>query len=86
MIASPAPENPKVDPVFVFLRLPSVANLTLSENDIVAEIENNRAALIRLGAHPQRIFRPPYGDDSFALAEAARKLGVTPIVLDVLCR
>jgi len=55
----------------------------LPESEIAGEIENNRTALIRLGAPPQPIFRPPYGDDPYTLAEAARKAGVTPIMWDI---
>jgi peptidoglycan/xylan/chitin deacetylase (PgdA/CDA1 family) len=55
----------------------------LSEDAIAAEIELNKAALIRLGAHPQPFFRPPYGDCPVALTEAARRLGVIPVMWDV---
>ena len=55
----------------------------LSEEEIAGEIEKNRTALIRLGADPQPLFRPPYGDNPFALSEAARRMGVTSVMWDI---
>ena len=50
---------------------------------ILAEIEDGRRALEQLGVQPQPFFRPPFGDHPPALAELARRAGVTPVLWDV---
>lgn len=50
---------------------------------IVAEIEEGRAALQRLGESPQALFRPPYGETPKEMEEAARAAGVTAVLWDV---
>ena len=54
-----------------------------SRGAIVAEIEEGRAALLRLGRTPQPLFRPPYGEMPRPLQEAAHDAGVTPVLWDV---
>ena len=49
---------------------------------IQQEIEGGRAALVQLGAHPQPLFRPPYGDAPPELAAVARKESVLPVLWD----
>lgn len=55
-----------------------------SEAAILAEIEDGRRALLRLGASPQQLFRPPFGDQPPALPESARHAGVVPVLWDVV--
>lgn len=50
---------------------------------IVAEIQDGQQALLRLGAHPHPLFRPPFGDRPRVLTSAAHAAGVTPILWDV---
>ena len=54
-----------------------------SRDAIVAEIEDGRAALLRLGETPQALFRPPYGERPHVMPEAARAAGVTAVLWDV---
>jgi peptidoglycan/xylan/chitin deacetylase (PgdA/CDA1 family) len=54
-----------------------------SRGAIVAEIEEGRAALQRLGYAPQPLFRPPYGEMPRRLQESAHDAGVTPVLWDV---
>ena len=54
-----------------------------SRDAIGAEIEDGRAALLRLGETPQPLFRPPYGERPKLMQEAARDAGVTPVLWDV---
>ena len=49
---------------------------------IRAEIEDGRAALLRLGASPSPLFRPPYLDFPTGLPEIARQSGVLTIAGD----
>jgi len=53
-----------------------------SAESIRAEIEDGRAALLRLGAAPAPLFRPPYFDLSPALVATARQSGVVAITGD----
>ncbi len=46
------------------------------------EIEKGRAALLAMGAHPQPLFRPPYGDAPPELAAISRSEGVLPVLWD----
>lgn len=57
--------------------------LGASEAAIVAEIQDGQKALIRLGAQPRALFRPPFGDEPRVLAASARSTGVTPVLWDV---
>lgn len=57
--------------------------LGASADTIRAEIEDGRAALLRLGATPAPLFRPPYWDRPHGLSAVARQSGVLPIVGDV---
>jgi peptidoglycan/xylan/chitin deacetylase (PgdA/CDA1 family) len=57
--------------------------ISASDAAIVAEIEDGRDALLRLGVHPQMLFRPPFGDRPLRLAAAARRTGVIPVTWDV---
>ncbi|MFM7143540.1 MAG: polysaccharide deacetylase family protein, partial [Alphaproteobacteria bacterium] len=50
---------------------------------MLAEIEDGRAALRRLGAEPVAIFRPPFGDSPEELASVARRAGVVAVTWDV---
>ena len=50
---------------------------------ILAEIQDGQQALVRLGAHPRALFRPPFGDQPRVLASTAHAAGVTPILWDV---
>jgi len=54
-----------------------------SDQAILAEIDDGRRALERLGGHPQALFRPPFGDRPPGLAGLARRAGVTPVLWDV---
>jgi peptidoglycan/xylan/chitin deacetylase (PgdA/CDA1 family) len=53
-----------------------------TDEQIVREIEDGRAALLRLGVHPQAIFRPPYAEAPSALGRVARSLGVIAVTGD----
>lgn len=50
---------------------------------MLAEIEDGRHALDKLGVRSQPLFRPPFGDHPAALAALARRAGVTPVLWDV---
>jgi peptidoglycan/xylan/chitin deacetylase (PgdA/CDA1 family) len=50
---------------------------------ILGEIEDGQRALLRLGAHPSALFRPPFGDQPRVLAATAHAAGVTPVLWDV---
>jgi peptidoglycan/xylan/chitin deacetylase (PgdA/CDA1 family) len=54
-----------------------------SETAILAEIQDGQKALVRLGAQPHALFRPPFGDQPRVLAATARAAGVTPVLWDV---
>lgn len=49
---------------------------------MLAEITDGRAALAKLGAVPEPIFRPPFGDAPAELAEVARRAGVVAVTWD----
>jgi peptidoglycan/xylan/chitin deacetylase (PgdA/CDA1 family) len=53
-------------------------------NAIVAEIEDGRRAIERLGVTPGALFRPPFGDRPPELAAAARGTAVVPVLWDVV--
>jgi peptidoglycan-N-acetylglucosamine deacetylase len=53
-----------------------------SAETIAAEIEDGRAALVRLGADPAPLFRPPFLDLPPLLPEIARRNGVLTIAGD----
>ena len=57
--------------------------LGASEAAILAEIQDGQKALVRLGAQPHALFRPPFGDQPRVLAATARAAGVTPVLWDV---
>lgn len=48
-----------------------------------AEIEDGRAALLKLDVTPQPLLRPPYGDVSPLLVDTAHRLGVEVVTWDV---
>lgn len=50
---------------------------------IEAELKNGKTSLLRLGAMPVPLFRPPYGDRPHELAPLARQNGVVPVMGDV---
>jgi peptidoglycan/xylan/chitin deacetylase (PgdA/CDA1 family) len=54
-----------------------------SAETIVAEIEDGQAALMRLGAKPAPLFRPPYLDLPPGLIEIAQRRGLLTIAGDV---
>jgi len=54
-----------------------------SSDAIFREIEDGRSALLHLGVDPVALLRPPYGEHPAALAEAARRAGVLPVLWDV---
>ena len=54
-----------------------------SQAAILAEIQDGQKALVRLGAQPRALFRPPFGDQPHLLAASARSAGVTPVLWDV---
>jgi peptidoglycan/xylan/chitin deacetylase (PgdA/CDA1 family) len=54
-----------------------------SEAAVLAEIQDGQKALVRLGANPRALFRPPFGDQPHLLAATARTAGVTPVLWDV---
>lgn len=54
-----------------------------SEAAVLAEIQDGQKALVRLGANPRALFRPPFGDQPHLLAAIARTAGVTPVLWDV---
>ncbi len=58
--------------------------LDASADTIREEIEDGKAALLRLGATPAPLFRPPYWDRPPALSGIARQSGVLPVMGDVI--
>lgn len=54
-----------------------------SEAAVLAEIQDGQQALVRLGANPRALFRPPFGDQPHLLAATARTAGVIPVLWDV---
>lgn len=56
----------------------------LTEQVIASEIELTRSTLVRLGANPKPLFRPPYGDCPPKLIKAAISLGVLTVMWDVV--
>ncbi len=53
-----------------------------SAEKIASEIEDGRAALMRLGANPAPLFRPPYLDLPPSLPEIAQQKGVLIVAAD----